>query len=154
MKLLRILGLWPPFGGTAGTPAYEHPSLAAAVRSRLLESVPGVAGVYHTQVPTRAARPYIVMFEMMTAPVIANITSVHGAKTFQFTTVSDDDMEAETVGRSAIAALSLPDRLLFETGRHMSGWVGTERKMVDPGTPESLGQAFRFEFDFTFLVQW
>lgn len=152
MKLTKLINLWLPFGGGASTALPAN--LPTAIRSRLLASVPGVAGVYHTQTPTRPARPYIIMFELMTAPIIGNVDSVHGSKTIQFSCVSDDDMEAETIGRSAIAALSLPTRLTFTGGRHLSGWVGTESKIIDQGSPGSFGQAFRFNFDYTFLIQW
>lgn len=146
--LVRLVNLWPPFGRRT-----LSPSLPAAIRARLFRLVPEAEEVYYLQAAPRAARPYIIMFDLMSTPTITNAGTNYGSVVYQFSCVSDDDVEAERVGRSAIAALSIPDKLVFQGGRHMSGWVGTERKMIDTGPPESAGQAFRFDFDFTFLIQ-
>ena len=151
MKLLGLLRLWPPFGGDGGQSVQL--TLAAAIRARILASVPTAPRVYYSLVEPNAPLPVVVFSEIGSSPTITSQRSYFGTDQFQFTVLSDDDIEAQQVCRAIITALSLPTKLRFADGLHMTTWVGSMRTRKPSASDGSASATWCVEFDATFMVQ-
>lgn len=128
-------------------------TLEAAVRSRLVESVDGPTEVYLSVTSPRAVMPFIIVSPLrFSMPTITNKSSYWELSPLQITVFSADDLESERIGRLCMKAIRAGPLLRFDDGVHMTGWPGGTRKWPQAEIGPGGKLAFRFEFDWVFMV--
>ena len=152
MPRLSPLNVFPPFR-VLRLANDREPTLEAAVRVRIKDRVTGLAEVYLTVTGPRPTLPFAIVSPLRySMPITTNAREYWEQTPLQVTIFSANDIEANTLGRLAMKAMKNQPALKFDDGYHMGGWSAGTRKSPEPEIGPGGVKAFRFEFDWMFLV--
>lgn len=117
-----------------GTPVER--TFLAAVRRRILDSVTDITRVYLHETPAGATFPLVVVNPLYHDPFFVSALSpdFESEGPVQFTVISTDDIEAETLARQVRSAFGQDKpRLMYDNGYHIDSWPGRWWRPVRSG---------------------
>ena len=132
MNLTGILSLWPPFRVGEYVAPVPAGDFLSALRARLLAtpSLAALSDVYLTTSPPGATMPYLVVSRLYQTPAVNTSDAYIKEVGMQFTILSLDASEADTLSAAAFDALLHREAnppIVFDEGYEMARFPGQAR---------------------------
>lgn len=161
LDLIDITKLAPPFaldGSDYTEPTVGTEDFRSALRTYLLSltELAGLDAIYWSSSPSGADMPYMVISRLWQRTNVVTTAVYYKEAAYQFTIISMDDEEAETLGQSAHDAL-LPladaEEIAFTGGYEMTRIPGQNRGPDAQNTGMVGGdKVWIYSFDYTWLL--
>lgn len=159
IDLLDLTLLSPPFsaeGDAEPEPVTDNFLAALRTRLRSIADLSPIGDIYLTTSPPEAAYPYLVINRLWQSPFINTSSSYYKEVGVQFTLLSQDADEADTLGNAAYDALFPEDAnpsLVFTDGYEMTRSPGQSHGPDAQTSGRTSGDpVWMYRFDYTFLI--